>query len=133
MGDRGGRQIKNPSLTSFQATHDSLYLSPQTSMGTSKSHTQSTTMKLPHPVPQFSHITMGVSQANCPPWPREENGSFLLESLQHTVCFQSGGFAVPAARLIYGFHNKDVACPTLEAMHGVMVLFNVGHNHPAIH
>ena len=57
----------------------------------------------------------------------------LLRSPQRTVCFESGRFTVPAACLVYGFNNEDVACSTLQSVDCVMVLFDVGHDHPAIH
>lgn len=53
--------------------------------------------------------------------------------LSHTVCLEPGGFTVPAASLVYGLDKEDVSGATLKPVHCVVVLFDVGDNHPAIH
>lgn len=50
-----------------------------------------------------------------------------------TVCLEPGGFAVSAARLVYGLDEEDVAGAALEPVDGVVVLLDVGDDHPAVH
>lgn len=50
-----------------------------------------------------------------------------------TVCLQPGRFAVPAARLVYGLDQEDVAGAALEPVDSVVVLLDVGDDHPAVH
>lgn len=50
-----------------------------------------------------------------------------------TVGLEAGGLAVPAARLVDGLHQEDVAGATLEPVHCVVVLLDVGDDHPAVH
>lgn len=49
-----------------------------------------------------------------------------------TVGLQSCRFAASASCLVNGLDNKDVLGAALQAMHGVMVLLDVGNNHPAV-
>lgn len=49
-----------------------------------------------------------------------------------TVCLQLPGLAAAAARLVDGLDHEDVLGATLQTVHGVVVLFDVGHDHPAI-
>lgn len=55
------------------------------------------------------------------------------EAHELTVGLQLPRLTAAAACLVDGLDHKDVLCATLEPMHSVVVLFNVGHNHPAIH
>jgi len=50
-----------------------------------------------------------------------------------TVRLEPGRFAVSAARLVYGLDEEDVAGATLEPVDGVVVLLDVGDDHPAVH
>lgn len=50
-----------------------------------------------------------------------------------TVGFEAGRFAVPAACLVDGLDEEDVAGATLEPVDGVVVLLDVGDDHPAVH
>lgn len=50
-----------------------------------------------------------------------------------TVGLEAGGFAVPAACLVDGLDEEDVAGATLEPVDGVVVLLDVGDDHPAVH
>lgn len=49
-----------------------------------------------------------------------------------TVGLQSCRFTASASRLVNGLDNKDVLGAALQAVHGVMVLLDVGNNHPAV-
>ena len=103
---------------------------------TNKPPAQSTDSNSTAPLPGATaplHCCGCQCQAKRTCWHGGQNCSLLLESPQRTVCFESGRLTVPAACLVYGFNNEDVACPTLKSMDCVMVLFDVGHNHPAIH
>lgn len=48
------------------------------------------------------------------------------------VCLQLPGLAAAAARLVDGLDDEDVLGAALQTVHGVVVLFDVGHDHPAI-
>ena len=49
-----------------------------------------------------------------------------------TVGLQSSRFTAPASRLVNGLDNEDVFGTTLQAVHRVVVLLDVGNNHPAV-
>ena len=49
-----------------------------------------------------------------------------------TVGLQCPRLAATAASLIDGLDHKDVLSATLQAVHGIVVLFYVGHDHPAV-
>lgn len=49
-----------------------------------------------------------------------------------TVGLQSCRFTASASRLVNGLDNKDVLGAALQAVHGVVVLLDVGNNHPAV-
>ena len=51
----------------------------------------------------------------------------------HTVGLEPGRLAVPAARLVDGLDQEDVAGATLQPVHRVVVLLDVGDDHPAVH
>lgn len=63
---------------------------------------------------------------------QEERKRFRLGVKLLTVCFQLSRFTIAAASLINGLNNKDVLGATLQAMHCVMVLFDIWNNHPAV-
>lgn len=50
-----------------------------------------------------------------------------------TVSLQPGRLTVSAASLIDRLDEEDVSCAALQPMHRIMVLFDVGDNHPAVH
>lgn len=49
-----------------------------------------------------------------------------------TVCLELAGLAASAAGLINGLNNEDVLSATLQPVHCVVVLFDIGNNHPAV-
>lgn len=49
-----------------------------------------------------------------------------------TVGLQSCRFTASASCLVNGLDNKDVLGAALQAVHSVMVLLDVGNNHPAV-
>lgn len=49
-----------------------------------------------------------------------------------TVCLQLARLAAAAARLVDGLDNEDVLSAALQTMDRVVVLLDVGHNHPAV-
>ena len=49
-----------------------------------------------------------------------------------TVGLQSPWFTASASRLVNGLDNKDVLGAALQAVHRVVVLLDVGNNHPAL-
>lgn len=49
-----------------------------------------------------------------------------------TVCLEFPGLAASAACLVNGLDNEDVLSATLQAMHCVVVLFDIRNNHPAV-
>lgn len=49
-----------------------------------------------------------------------------------TVSLQSCRFAASASCLVDGLDNKDVLGAALQTMHGVVVLLDVGNDHPAV-
>ena len=49
-----------------------------------------------------------------------------------TVGLQFAWLAAPAPCLVDGFDNEDVPGAGLQAVHCVVVVFYVGHDHPAI-
>lgn len=56
----------------------------------------------------------------------------MLDFTLLTVCLELAGLTVSAASLINGLNNEDVLSATLQPMHGVVVLFDIGNNHPAV-
>lgn len=50
-----------------------------------------------------------------------------------TVGFEASWFTIAAASLIDGLDKKDITGSTLKPMHGVMILLDVGHDHPTVH
>lgn len=48
------------------------------------------------------------------------------------VCLQLARLAAAAARLVDGLDNEDVLSAALQTMDRVVVLLDVGHNHPAV-
>lgn len=50
-----------------------------------------------------------------------------------TVCLEFAGRTAATAGLVHGLHDEDVFGSALQAVNGVMVLFDVGHDHPAVH
>lgn len=58
--------------------------------------------------------------------------SLLKKSVSHTVGLEFPRLAAAVPRLVDGLDNEDVLGAALEAVHGVVVLLNVGHNHPAV-
>ena len=57
---------------------------------------------------------------------------FGIQSKRLTVGLQLSGLAATAARLVDGLHREDILGATLQAVHGVVVLLDVGHDHPAV-
>lgn len=55
---------------------------------------------------------------------------FFFEN--HTVGLEFPWFAAAVPRLVNGLDDEDVLGATLEAVHGVMVLLDIGHNHPTV-
>lgn len=49
-----------------------------------------------------------------------------------TVGLQSPWFTAPASCLVNGLDNKDVLGAALQAVYRVVVLLDVGDNHPAL-
>lgn len=49
-----------------------------------------------------------------------------------TVRFEAGGLTVAASCLVDSLDKEDVAGATLQAMHCVVVLLDVGYDHPAV-
>lgn len=49
-----------------------------------------------------------------------------------TVCLQLPRFTAAAARLVDGLDDEDVLGAALQTVHRVVVLLDIGHNHPAI-
>ena len=49
-----------------------------------------------------------------------------------TVCLQSPWFTAPASCLVDGLDDKDILGAALQAVYRVVVLLDVGHNHPAV-
>lgn len=49
-----------------------------------------------------------------------------------TVRLQLAGLAAAAARLVDGLDDEDVLGATLQPVHSVVVLLDVGHDHPAV-
>lgn len=56
----------------------------------------------------------------------------MKKSVSHTVGLEFPRLAAAVPRLVDGLDNEDVLGATLEAVHGVVVLLDVGHNHPAV-
>ncbi len=56
----------------------------------------------------------------------------FASSLVLTVGLQGPRFTTPASRLVNGLDNKDILGATLQTMHRVVVLLDVGNNHPAL-
>lgn len=50
-----------------------------------------------------------------------------------TVGFESSRFAVSAACLVDSLDEKDVTSAALQAVDCVVILLDIGHNHPAIY
>lgn len=57
---------------------------------------------------------------------------FVFSCRVLTVGLESPRFAAPASRLVNGLDNKDILGATLQTMHCVVVLLDVGNNHPAL-
>lgn len=49
-----------------------------------------------------------------------------------TVCLELARLAASAARLINGLNSEDVLSATLQPVHCVVILFDIGNNHPAV-
>lgn len=49
-----------------------------------------------------------------------------------TVCLQLPRLTAAVACLVDGLDHEDVLGATLQAMHCVVVLLNIGHNHPTV-
>lgn len=73
---------------------------------------------------QKGNIITGIK---CKKKKRHAFSQFVL-----TVGLQSCRFAAPASCLVDGLHNKDVFGAALQTMHGVVVLLDVGNDHPAV-
>lgn len=56
----------------------------------------------------------------------------VFSRLALTVGLQSPRVTAPAARLVDGLDNKDVLGAALQTVHRVVVLLDVGNNHPAL-
>lgn len=56
-----------------------------------------------------------------------------LSAWAPTVGLEAGRLTVPAACLVDGLHQEDVASATLQPVHRVVVLLDVGDDHPAVH
>lgn len=54
------------------------------------------------------------------------------ELAARTVCLQLPRLAAAAARLVDGLDDEDVLGAALQTVDGVVVLLDVGHDHPAI-
>lgn len=52
--------------------------------------------------------------------------------MQRTVGLEFPRLAAAVPRLVDGLDNEDVLGAALEPVHGVVVLLDVGHNHPAV-
>lgn len=50
-----------------------------------------------------------------------------------TVGFETCRLAVAAARLVDCLDEEDVAGSALEAVHSVVILLDVRHDHPTVH
>lgn len=50
-----------------------------------------------------------------------------------TVGLEFSRRAAAASGLIHGLHDEDVLGSALQAVNGVVVLLDVGHDHPAVH
>lgn len=57
---------------------------------------------------------------------------FCASPLGLTVGFEGPWLAAPAPCLVDGLDNEDVLGAALQAMHCVVVLLDVGDNHPAL-
>lgn len=57
--------------------------------------------------------------------------SFIVH-LVLTVGLQSSWFTAPASRLVNGLDNEDIFGTALQTVHRVVVLLDVGNNHPAV-
>lgn len=53
-------------------------------------------------------------------------------SLSLTVGFEAGRLAVAASCLVDSLDKEDITGATLQAVHRVVVLLDVGNNHPAL-
>ena len=96
-------------------------------------------------VDPLTHCARPGMEPTPPEWPKplqlilyplhhsRNSWTLLLELAQSTNCFESGRFTFLTTCLVYGFNTENVACPALQPVNCVMVLFDVGHNHPAIH
>lgn len=54
------------------------------------------------------------------------------ELMALTICLQLPRLTAAAARLVDGLDNEDVFGAALQTMDCVVVLLDVGHDHPAI-
>ena len=63
---------------------------------------------------------------------REVPQGFFIVKAVLTVGLEAGRLAVAAARLVDGLDEEDVARAALQAVHRVVVLLDVGHDHPAV-
>lgn len=77
---------------------------------------------LPQSLQKPRHVTLK--------WHQIQGGRRRRRSL--TVGFEAGGFTVAAPCLVDGLDKEDVTGAALQAVHCVVVLFDVGYNHPAV-
>ncbi len=56
-----------------------------------------------------------------------------LKADRLTVGLEFGRRAAAASSLIHGLHEEDVLGAALQAVNRVVILLNVGHDHPAVH
>lgn len=86
------------------------------------------------PVPAGSHGAVEPYPWDSRPTkPPSHHSQGTANTRAPTVCLQPGGFAVPAACLVYGLDEEDVAGAALEPVDSVVVLLDVGDDHPAVH
>lgn len=57
---------------------------------------------------------------------------FIISGFALTVGLQSSWLTASASCLVNGLDNKDILGATLQTMHRVVVLLDVGHDHPTI-
>lgn len=57
---------------------------------------------------------------------------FIFSRVVLTVGLQCPRFTAPASRLVNGLDNKDILGAALQTVHCVVVLLDVGNNHPAL-
>lgn len=57
---------------------------------------------------------------------------FVFSRLVLTVGLQSPRLTASASCLVNGLDNKDILSAALQTVHRVVVLLDVGNNHPAL-